>query len=85
MRYKDRAELIILALPRGGVPVAFEVARALRAQRDLFLVRKRGVPSQEELALGAIASGNTLVRNPGREAKRPRPIRRESSRFMLTV
>jgi putative phosphoribosyl transferase len=54
---------IVLALPRGGVPVAFEVARELRAILDVFLVRKLGMPGQEELALGAIASGGMRVLN----------------------
>ncbi len=54
---------LILALPRGGVPVAFEVARALGAQLDVFIVRKLGAPGQPELALGAIASGGTIVWN----------------------
>jgi putative phosphoribosyl transferase len=54
---------LILALPRGGVPVAFEVARALHAELDVFLVRKLGMPSEEELALGAIASGGVRVLN----------------------
>jgi putative phosphoribosyl transferase len=54
---------LILALPRGGVPVAFEVARALNAELDIFLVRKLGVPGEEELALGAIASGGVRVLN----------------------
>ena len=53
----------MLALPRGGVPVAFEVARELRAPLDVFLVRKLGVPGHEELAMGAIASGGVLVLN----------------------
>jgi putative phosphoribosyl transferase len=53
--YADDPRVIVLALPRGGVPVAYEVARALRAQLDLLLVRKLGVPGQEELALGALA------------------------------
>jgi predicted phosphoribosyltransferase len=55
--------VLVLALPRGGVPVAFEVARALRAPLDLFLVRKLGVPGQEELAMGAIATGGVRVLN----------------------
>lgn len=55
--YKGRADVAVLALPRGGVPVAFEVARELSAPLDVFVVRKLGVPGQEELALGAIASG----------------------------
>jgi putative phosphoribosyl transferase len=54
---------VVLALPRGGVPVAFEVARALRAELDIFLVRKLGVPGHEELAIGAIASGGVRVLN----------------------
>ena len=54
---------LVLALPRGGVPVAFEVARALHADLDVFLVRKLGVPGHEELAMGAIASGGTRVLN----------------------
>ena len=56
-------DVIVLALPRGGVPVAFEVARALHAPLDVFLVRKLGVPGHEELAMGAIASGGTRVLN----------------------
>jgi predicted phosphoribosyltransferase len=55
--YKDRADVVVLALPRGGVPVAYEVARALAAPLDIFLVRKLGVPGHEELEMGAIASG----------------------------
>jgi putative phosphoribosyl transferase len=55
--------LIVLGLPRGGVPVAFEVARALKAPLDVFLVRKLGVPGHEELAMGAIASGGVRVIN----------------------
>jgi len=61
--YAGRPEVLVLALPRGGVPVAFEVARALRAPLDVFLVRKLGVPGQEELAMGAIASGGVRVVN----------------------
>ena len=59
----DRCDPVVLALPRGGVPVAFEVAKALNAPLDVFVVRKLGVPGQEELAMGAIASGNTRVLN----------------------
>jgi putative phosphoribosyl transferase len=55
--------LLVLALPRGGVPVAFEVAQALDAPLDIFLVRKLGVPGHEELAMGALASGGTMVVN----------------------
>jgi len=54
---------VVLGLPRGGVPVAYEVARALEAPLDVFVVRKLGVPWQPELAMGAIASGDVLVRN----------------------
>jgi putative phosphoribosyl transferase len=61
--YADREDVLVLALPRGGVPVAFEVARALRAPLDIFLVRKLGVPGHEELAMGAIATGGVRVLN----------------------
>src|SRR5213593_599856 len=61
--YAGRSDVLVLALPRGGVPVAFEVAEQLKAPLDVFLVRKLGVPGQEELALGAIASGGTRVLN----------------------
>ena len=61
--YAERSDVVVLALPRGGVPVAFEVARALGAPLDVFLVRKLGVPGHEELALGAIASGGVRVLN----------------------
>ncbi len=57
-------DLLVLALPRGGVPVAYEVARALGAELDLLLVRKLGTPGQPELAMGAIASGGIEVLNP---------------------
>jgi erythromycin esterase-like protein/predicted phosphoribosyltransferase len=62
-RYRDRGDVVVLALPRGGVPVAFEVATALGAPLDVFLVRKLGVPGHEELAMGAIASGGGVVIN----------------------
>src|SRR6266566_4058803 len=62
-RYRDRADVVVLGLPRGGVPVAFEVARALHAALDVFLVRKLGVPGHEELAMGAIATGGAIVVN----------------------
>src|SRR5712672_3668276 len=62
-KYAGRDDVIVLALPRGGVPVAYEVARALGVPLDVFLVRKLGVPGREELALGAIASGGVLVFN----------------------
>ncbi len=59
-----RPEVLVLALPRGGVPVGYEVARALNTPLDVFVVRKIGVPWQPELAMGAVASGGTLVLNP---------------------
>src|SRR3954469_25708496 len=62
-RYANRPDVLVLALPRGGVPVGFEVARALRAPLDVFLARKLGVPGHEELAIGAIASGGVRVLN----------------------
>src|SRR5579862_8300585 len=61
--YADRSDVLILALPRGGVPVAREIARSLRVPLDVFLVRKLGAPGQEELAMGAIASGGVRVLN----------------------
>jgi putative phosphoribosyl transferase len=61
--YVGRPDVVVLALPRGGVPVAAEVARALGAPLDVFLVRKLGFPGQEELAMGAIASGGSRVLN----------------------
>jgi putative phosphoribosyl transferase len=63
MEYKDRGDVIVLALPRGGVPVAYEVAQALNAPLDIMLVRKLGLPGHEELAMGAIASGDVRVLN----------------------
>ena len=63
LKYKDRADVLVLALPRGGVPVAFEVAKALHVSLDIFLVRKLGVPGHEELAMGAIATGGVRVLN----------------------
>jgi predicted phosphoribosyltransferase len=62
-KYANHPDVIVLALPRGGVPVAFEVARRLRAPLDVFVVRKLGVPGHEELAMGAIASGGIRVIN----------------------
>src|SRR5947207_5971014 len=61
--YAGRPNVIVLALPRGGVPVAYEVARALQAPLDIFIVRKLGVPGHEELAMGALASGGVRVLN----------------------
>jgi predicted phosphoribosyltransferase len=62
-RYRAQPDVIVLGLPRGGVPVAYEVAMALHAPLDVFLVRKLGVPGHEELAMGAIASGGVVVLN----------------------
>ena len=62
-QYAGRSDVLVLALPRGGVPVGYEVARALGAPLDVFLVRKLGVPGHEELAMGAIASGGVRVLN----------------------
>jgi putative phosphoribosyl transferase len=62
-QYRGVAGVLVLALPRGGVPVAFEVARELHAPLDVFVVRKLGAPSQPELAMGAIASGGVRVLN----------------------
>jgi predicted phosphoribosyltransferase len=62
-KYANKPDVIVLALPRGGVPVGFEVARALGSPLDVFLVRKLGVPGREELAMGAIASGGVRVIN----------------------
>ncbi|MEX0742567.1 MAG: phosphoribosyltransferase family protein, partial [Phycisphaeraceae bacterium] len=62
-RFAGRPDVLVLALPRGGVPVGVEVARALEAPFDLMLVRKLGVPGHEELAMGAIASGGGRVLN----------------------
>ncbi|NUP05309.1 MAG: phosphoribosyltransferase [Polyangiaceae bacterium] len=62
-RYASTEDLLVLALPRGGVPVGFEVARALKAPLDVFIVRKLGVPGHEELAMGAIASGGDVILN----------------------
>jgi putative phosphoribosyl transferase len=62
-RYANRTDVLVLGLPRGGVPVAYEVAQALRAPLDVFVVRKLGVPGHEELAVGAIATGGIRVLN----------------------
>src|SRR5688500_15856754 len=63
LHYANRSDVIVLALPRGGVPVAYEVALALSAPLDIFIVRKLGLPGHEELAIGAIASGGVRVLN----------------------
>jgi putative phosphoribosyl transferase len=61
--YADRSDVLVLALPRGGVPVGYEVARSLHVPLDVFLVRKLGVPGMEELAMGAISTGGVRVLN----------------------
>jgi erythromycin esterase-like protein/adenine/guanine phosphoribosyltransferase-like PRPP-binding protein len=63
--YANRRDLLVLAMPRGGVPVAYEIARALGAPLDVFVVRKLGVPGYEELAMGAVATGGVRVLNDG--------------------
>jgi putative phosphoribosyl transferase len=63
LAYRDKPDVLVLALPRGGVPVAVEVAQVLHAPVDVFLVRKLGAPGQEELALGAVAIGGVRVLN----------------------
>src|SRR5690242_11648360 len=67
LRLPPRA--VVLALPRGGAPVAYEVARALRFPLDVLVVRKIGMPGNPELAIGAIASGGVVVREPVREGQ----------------
>jgi predicted phosphoribosyltransferase len=62
-RYGNRSDVVVLGLPRGGIPVAAEVARTLGAPLDVFVVRKLGTPGREELAMGAIASGGLIVIN----------------------
>ena len=63
LRYAGRSDVILLALPRGGVAVAYEVARALKLPLDVLIVRKLGLPGREELAIGAIASGGVRILN----------------------
>ena len=63
MRYANHPDVIVIALPRGGVPVGYEVARALNAPLDIMIVRKLGVPGHDELAMGAIASGGIRILN----------------------
>lgn len=72
LEYRRRADVIVLALPRGGVPVAYEIATALEVRLDVMLVRKLGVPSHQEYAMGAIASGGIRVLN--KEALLAHPI-----------
>ena len=64
-QYKDRSDVLVLALPRGGVPVAYEIARDLNAPLDVFIVRKLGVPGHEELGMGAIATGGIRILHEG--------------------
>jgi putative phosphoribosyl transferase len=83
--YAGRSDVLVLALPRGGVPVAAEVARELGAPLDVFIVRKLGFPGQEELAMGAIASGGSRVLNRsllGRLHVSPEALERVASREM---
>lgn len=61
--YKGQQDIIVLALPRGGIPVGFEIAKSLEVPLDIFIVRKLGVPGHEELAMGAIADGGIIVLN----------------------
>jgi putative phosphoribosyl transferase len=63
LHYRDREDTVVLGIPRGGVPVAFEVANALRVPLDILIVRKLGAPGQPELAMGAIASGGVRILN----------------------
>jgi putative phosphoribosyl transferase len=69
-RYTNQPGVIVLGLPRGGVPVAFEVAKALRAPLDVFVVSKLGTPGRGELAMGAIATGGIRVLNHLRKTRR---------------
>src|SRR5690348_9534608 len=64
MGFAGRGDVVVLALPRGGAVVGYEVAQALNAPLDVFVVRKLGTPGQPELAMGAIASGGVIVLNP---------------------
>jgi putative phosphoribosyl transferase len=75
-KYVGRNDVLVLGLPRGGVPVAYEVAQSLRAPLDVFIVRKLGVPSQPELAMGAVATGGVRVLNDEvvRQLKIPAPV-----------
>src|SRR5213083_3436043 len=81
--FSRKNDVVVLALPRGGVPVGYEVAQALHAPLDVFVVRKLGTPGQEELAMGALASGGTTVLNREvveRLAISPETIKAASSR-----
>jgi putative phosphoribosyl transferase len=85
IEYAGREDVLVLALPRGGVPVAYEVAKALGAPLDVFIVRKLGVPGHEELAMGAIASGGVVVLNDEvvRGLKIPREVIEQVARAEL--
>lgn len=74
--YGGKPDVVVLALPRGGVPVAYEVAAELGAPLDVFVVRKLGVPGHEELAMGAIASGGVVVLNQEVAARVPAEVMR---------
>src|SRR5439155_9333084 len=63
MPYANRPDVLVLALPRGGVPVGYEIARALHVPLDVIVVRKLGIPGHEELAMGAIATGGVRIIN----------------------
>jgi predicted phosphoribosyltransferase len=88
VKFDGRDDVVVLGLPRGGVPVAYEVARALGAPLDVFVVRKLGVPGHEELAMGAIARGNIRVLNDDVLAAtgiEPEEIERVAARELETL
>lgn len=78
-RYREQPQVVVLGLPRGGVPVAYEVAHGLHATMDVFIVRKLGHPAHEEYAIGAIASGGVRVMNPEVELD-PQAVERVAAR-----
>ncbi len=77
--YKDRANTLVLALPRAGVPVAFEITETLHLPLDIMLVRKLGVPGHEELAMGAIANGHVQASDAGVKALLKQAVRQTSA------
>jgi putative phosphoribosyl transferase len=81
VKYQGRKDVVVFGLPRGGVPVAYEVARQLKAPLDTLVVRKIGVPGQPELAMGAVASGGVVIRNE----EVIRAVRIRSNRFEAAV
>jgi putative phosphoribosyl transferase len=84
--YRGREDLLVLALPRGGVPVGYEVAHALQAPLDVFIVRKLGFPGHEEYAMGAIASGGVRVMNPMPGTRvSPRAVQRVVDRELVEL